>query len=409
MKYVIIGNSAAAAGAIAGIRSKDAKGEIVVISNERHFIYGRPLISYYLQGKTDLDNINYKPLDFYEKNNVQTMLGKTVIKIDKNNKKVILDSTEEVNYDKLLVSTGSSPFVPLIDGLDKVKNKFTFMSLDDATSLKTAVNKNTKVLILGAGLIGLKCAEGLLNLVSKITVVDISKRILSSILDEEGAEFVQKHIENNGVEFLLGKGVKSFAENEAVLDSGETVEFDVLVTAVGVKPNIDIIKEIGAKTERGIITNEYMNTGITDIYAAGDCTESYDITEEKNKILALMPNAYLQGECAGINMAGGSKTFSNAIPMNAIGFMGLHIITAGTYKGEIYSDCNQTQIKKLFYENNKLCGYILVGNVEKAGIYTKLIREQLPLDKINFNLICKKPTYFAFEKNYRSQCFGEVV
>jgi NAD(P)H-nitrite reductase large subunit len=126
-----------------------------------------------------------------------------------------------------------------------------------------------------------------------------------------------------------------------------------------------------------------------------------DISSGQNKIMALLPNAYIQGECAGINMAGGEKTFDKAIPMNAIGFFGLHMITAGNYTGETFSSVKDGGYKKLFYSDNKLNGYIIIGNVEKAGIYTSLIRERTPLDTIDFALVCEKPGLMAFTKEAR--------
>jgi len=122
--------------------------------------------------------------------------------------------------------------------------------------------------------------------------------------------------------------------------------------------------------------------------------------------MALLPNAYMQGECAGINMAHGNSSFDKAIPMNAIGFFGLHMITAGNYVGETYTQNEGGSYKKLFYSDNKLNGYIIIGNVEKAGIYTSLIRERTPLDSIDFALVCEKPGLMAFTKEDRMVKLG---
>jgi NAD(P)H-nitrite reductase large subunit len=136
--------------------------------------------------------------------------------------------------------------------------------------------------------------------------------------------------------------------------------------------------------------------------------------------MALLPNAYMQGECAGVNMAGGEKTFDRAIPMNAIGFFGLHMITAGNYTGDVYrgqiADNDEQRAnnkeqaancyKRLFYSDNKLNGYILIGDVDKAGIYTSLMRERTPLDTIDFALVCEKPGLMAFTKEDRMVKLG---
>lgn len=181
------------------------------------------------------------------------------------------------------------------------------MTLDDALELEEALSPEQKVLILGAGLIGLKCCEGIARRVQSVTVVDLSPRILSSILNEKAAAIVQKHIERQNVSFRLGQTVRQFRGNSAVLDNGEELVFDLLVLAVGVRPRTALIKEAGGACGRGILTDAYQKTSLEDVYAAGDCTESYDISAEQSRILALLPNAYRQGEAAGINMAGGAS------------------------------------------------------------------------------------------------------
>lgn len=408
MKYVIIGNSAAAAGAVEGIRSIDRASEITIISNEKHHIYSRPLISYYLCGKTDLQRMKYRPDDFYEKNACKCMLGETVTKIDSDAKCVILESGKSESYDKLLVATGSSPFIPAFKGLETVKEKYTFMSLDDALNLEKALGGDKKVLIVGAGLIGLKCAEGIKDRVGKITVIDLSEHILSSILDSKGSEMVMKHLENQGISFILGHTISEFKENIAVTDCGNEIDFDILVLALGVRPNTALLTEAGAKAARGVLTDSSMQTSVEDIYCAGDCCESNDVSNGQSRILALLPNAYRQGETAGICMAGGKAEFDRAIPMNAIGFFGLHIITAGSYYGEEYEKCDEGSYKKLFYDDNTLKGYIMIGNVEKAGIYTSLIQNKTPLSDIDFGLICEKPSLMAFSRKYRNEKLGGI-
>lgn len=407
MNYVIIGNSVAAVTAVSSIRENDKEGKITVISSENHHVYSRPLISYLLLGKVNEEKMKYRNDDFYKDNSCELLLGKTAKNIDNENKVVVLDDGKNIPYDKLLIATGSSPIIPPIEGLDSVKNKFSFMTLDDANAIQSVINKDSKVLILGAGLIGLKCAEGIANQVKKVTVVDMSDKILSSILDDNGAKIMQTHIESKGIEFILNKRATRFENNVAYLED-EKVEFDVLVLAVGVRANTSLLKDIGGEVNRGIIVNNKMETSINDIYAAGDCVELLDISSNENKVLALLPNAYMGGECAGSNMSGTDKTFNNAIPMNAIGFFGLNIITAGNYIGDdiIQKNCDNNKYKRLFYKDDNLCGYILIGDIDKAGIYTSLIREKTPLSSIDFELVCEKPTLLAFSKKERNKKLG---
>ena len=228
-KYVIIGNGVAAVGCIEGIRSVDKSGEITVISAEDHHVYSRPLISYYLEGKTDLQKMKYRGDGFYTENGCKVLYGKTAKSIDPDKKTVVLDGGEEAGYDELCVAAGSRPFVPPFEGLDTVDRKFSFMTLDDALSLEKALSKDSRVLIVGAGLIGLKCAEGIAERVKEITVCDLAGRVLSSILDDDCAAIVQKHLEDNGMKFLLSDSVTKFDKNTAYMKSGKTVGFDILV------------------------------------------------------------------------------------------------------------------------------------------------------------------------------------
>lgn len=408
MNYVIIGNSAAGIGAVEAIRKVDKQGKITVISDEKYHTYSRPLISYLLLGKTDVERMLYRDKNFYEQNSVELLAGEKAVSINPDKKYVMLESGKEVSYDKLLVATGSSPFVPPMKGLEKVECSQSFMKLDDAFRLQEELKEGSKVLIIGAGLIGLKCAEGI-SQKADVTLVDLADRPLSSILDDEAGALVRKHLENNGLKFRLGVSVAEFGPNEAELTSGEKIPFDVLVLAVGVKPNVSLVKDIGGETGRGITVDNKMQTSISDIYAAGDCTESVDVSDGKIKVMALLPNAYMQGECAGYNMAGEEQCFTKAIPMNAIGFFGLHIVTAGNCSGEVFekrATDNTPEYKKLFYSDNKLNGFIIIGDIARAGIYTSLVREKTPLDSIDFSLICEYPGLMAFSQEERNKKLG---
>ena len=406
MKYVIIGNSTAAVGCIEGIRSQDKTGPITVISDEPYPVYSRPLISYLLLGRTDEERMKYRPDGFYEKNGVKTLLGVKAVKIDTGKKEVLLADGTAEPFDRLLIATGSRPFVPPMDGLDTVEKKFSFMKLDDAKALGKALTPNTRVLIIGAGLIGLKCAEGIRHLVKSIEVVDLAGRILPSILDEDGSAMVRSFIEEQGISFTLGDSVAKFEGNLATLKSGKQISFDVLVVAVGVRPNTQIAADAGCRVGRGVAIDEHSATSVPGIYAAGDCCECHDITTGTDRILAILPNAYMQGETAGVNMAGGEKKFDKAIPMNAIGFFGLHIITAGNYDGDAWTEKSQSTYKKLVSKDNRLKGFILIGDVARAGIYTSLIREQTPLDTVDYDLLKQKPQLMAFTREERAVKLG---
>ena len=413
-QYVIIGNGVAAAGCIEGIRSTDTEGEITVISAEKHEVYCRPLISYYLEGKTDLTRMNYRAEDFYTKNGVRVIYGESATAINPDDSTVTVSDGTVLPYDAVCVAAGSSPFVPPMEGLDTVEKKYSFLTLDDALALEQAITPESRVLIVGAGLIGLKCAEGIQERVASITVCDLANRVLSSILDDECAALMKRKLEEHGIHFLLGDSVAKFEPDGsgsyvAHMKSGADAPFDVLVLAVGVRANIGLVKAIGGNVNRGIVVDDRMATSISGIYAAGDCAEGYDVTIGTNRVLAIFPNAYMQGHAAGVNMAGGEELFDCGMPMNSIGFFGLHAMTAGAYEGECYEETTPESIKRLYVKDDLLKGFLLIGCHESAGIYTSLIRNRTPLSEIDFELMKQGATTAAFSSENRRKKFGGVV
>ena len=408
--YLIIGNGTAAVGCIEGIRSVDNESSITVVSAENHHVYSRPLISYYLEGKTDLERMLYRPANFYEKNNVRLIYGKAA-KLDIRKRTVTLADKHKQAFDKVCICTGSSPFVPKFEGLDTVKKRFTFMTLDDSLALEKALTKDSRVLIVGAGLIGLKCAEGIAERVGSITVCDLADRVLSSILDSECAAVMQSHLEKHGIRFMLGDTAVRFDKNTAFMKSGAKVGFDILVLAVGVRAETSLAAQAGCEVDRGIVIDSEMQTTVADVYAAGDCSEGFDSSTGTQRVLAILPNAYMQGRCAGVNMAGGSSSLSDLIPMNSIGFFGLHCATAGAYPedAQVYEEKSVDSIRRLYVRNDKLAGFIVIGNVSRAGIYTSLVREKTSVEDVDLNELKKEPSLAIFSSEVRRKKLGGVV
>ena len=409
MKYVIIGNSAAGIACVEGIRSVDKEGEIAILSDEPFAAYGRPLISYYLLGATDRQRMLYRPDGFYERNKVRALLGVRAEKIDPAAQKVILRGGEELPYDKLLVATGSRPFEPPMEGIEGVKNKFNFMTLQDALSLEKVLSGQKKVLIVGAGLIGLKCLEGIFERVKSVSVVDMADRVLPGILDDAGAAVVRRALEKKGAKFYLADSVARFDGNTARLKSGKEIPFDILVVAAGVRPNAELVRDAGGEVSRGVVTDEKQHTSLKNVYAAGDCAESFDITSGARKVLALLPNAYRQGYAAGVNMAGGDAVFADAMPLNAIGFFGLHVLTAGSYEGEGFVQAEGDVYRRFFCKDGVLKGFILVNSPERAGIYTSLIRNKTPLAEVDLELLKTAPQLAAFPTTARERMLAREV
>ena len=407
--YVILGGSIAAVAAIEGIRSKDRKGEILVVGEEPCKAYGRPLISYFLLGETDLPRMDYRPETFYEENNVMLRLGVRAERIDPEEKTVTLSDGETIGYEKLLVATGSRPFDPPMEGIERVKERFHFMTKADALALDKALSSEKRGLIVGAGLIGLKCFEGIAARVKSVAIVDLAPRILPAILDETGAKMVQSALEARGAAFFLSDSVLRFEGNTAHLKSGKAVAFDLLVIAVGVRPNTELMKEAGGEVRRGIAVDECGRTSLPDIFAAGDCAESLDIASGTSKVLALLPNAAFQGRAAGVNMAGGKAKLDNAVAFNSIGFFGTHVMTAGVYEGEMYCERTERTYKALFTKDGLLKGFILINLPERAGIYLKLLKERIPLEAVDFEALKTSPAWSAFSPEAREANFAREV
>lgn len=409
MRYVIIGGSAAAIGCIEGVRSVDKTGEIILITGETEWNYSRPLISYLLEGKTTRDKMWCRPDSFFTRNGVTVKAGVLATALDAGDRTVRLSTGERLAYDRLLAATGSRPFVPPIPGLETVERTFCFQTLSDASALAEALWPESRVLILGAGLTGVKCAEGIRGLCAQIAIADLAPRVLPAVLDDTAAAMVQARMEEKGVRFYLNDSAAAFRGNTARLQSGTELEFDVLVTAVGVRPNTQLVADAGGAVDRGILVDGRCATTLPDVYAAGDCAQGYDAVSGEKRMLPLWPNAVLQGETAGINMAGGRADYTQGIALNASGVFGLHMITAGSYEGESFTVQRDGSYKRLVTADGVLKGVIMVGDVSRAGIYTDLIRKKKPLSEIDFDLIRESPQLMAFsQKDRRVQLGGEV-
>ena len=414
-RYVIIGNGVASIGAIEAIRKNDKTGSITVLADEKYPCYGRPLISYYLEGMTTRDKMDYRPAGFYAANNVKLVLGSPTDRIDAVSRKVWCGDSEYA-YDRLLIATGSSPVVPPTAGYEDVKRKYTFNKLDDALELEKVTDSTTRVLIIGAGLTGLKAAEGLYPRVKEITVVDMAPRVLPAVMDDESSGIIRSYLENKGIRFFLSDSVEKYCDGYALLKSGAEVDFDVLVTAVGVRPNTRLAESIGCVTERmtesgrpfrGIVVNDDQSTNVDGVYAAGDCSLSYDVPMGNTRPLFIQPNAYMQGETAGTYMSGGSREKREYLPVNAGGFLGLHVITAGAYDGEPITVRDGGSFHRFFIKDNRLRGFIQIGEYSRVGILTDLIRREADLEGVDLASLVRHPNLAALGMDYVHSVLGK--
>ncbi|MBR4766627.1 MAG: NAD(P)/FAD-dependent oxidoreductase [Clostridia bacterium] len=411
MKYVIIGASAAGLACAEQIRKEDKDGEITVLTKEKYLPYSRPSISYYLKGVVKENNMYLRKSSHYASEGIQTVTGAQVKAIDRKNK-TVKAGRKSYSYDKLCLCTGSKPFVPPMKNVDGKENALTFLDLESAKRIKQLANPRTRAVVIGGGLIGMKAAEGLSKICKSVDVVELAPRILPSILDEKSAKSVRKHIETEGhIKFHLEQTVTEAKSSgnritSVVLKNGDELACDLLILAVGVRPETELAEKCGLEVSRGIITDPAtMQTSDKNIYAAGDCTVSVDMLDGSRKIIALWPNAVNQGTAAGSQMAGGNITINKSYSVNAIDFYGLRICTCGLInaQGSAYSDKIIRiggSYKRLIFEGGHLVGYVLINSSENAGIYTNLIETETDLSTLSGS-IYETPDPFLFEKTDR--------
>ncbi|AEE96888.1 NAD(P)/FAD-dependent oxidoreductase [Mahella australiensis] len=413
MEYVIIGNSAAAVGAVEGIRQVDDAGNITVISEEPYYAYSRPLISYLLAGTVDDKKMAYRDAGFYEDNDVSLLLGVKAVSIDTAGKQVLLSDGKTVTYDRLLIATGGKPFVPPTKGSDK-KGVYTFIKRDDAEQLKAIAKPGKKAVVIGGGLIGLKAAEGLVKCGVSVTVVELADRILSTILDEQAAAMVQEVLEEHGINIILNNTVTEVIGDDrasgVILKNGDSIECDMIITAIGVRPNTDVVANTDISINRGIKVDDHMCSDINDVYAAGDVAEAYDIVYEDQRVTPIWPNAYIQGEVAGRNMAGDDVAFDGGFARNSIAFFGLPMITAGIIKptGDDYEVASVIQpdkkvYKKAVFKDNRLVGFIRLTDIDRAGILTGLIKDKIDVTAFKNKLLDEDFGFVYMPKSYRKE------
>jgi len=392
MDYLIIGNCAAGINAVEAIRGRDQKCKITVISDENYPAYCRCLISNYLAGTHQEENLLLRERNFYKDNSIELILNKKVESVKPENKRIVLSDGKELKYDKLLLATGSSPKLLGVEGEDK-DGVFGFRTLNDAKEISKLIPRTKKVLIFGGGLIGLKAGYALKQRGIDVEIIEKSPRILSQVTDNDSAEMVGRWLMENDIKIRTGLAPKKVLGNKKVegvlLDNEEKEDCQGIIIGIGVRPNIDLIKDSKIQTHWGVITNQYLQTNVENIYAGGDVAETTDLITGEPTINALWTAATEHGRIAGLNMAGERKKYPGSIAANSIDFFGLPIISLGYvrvkengYEEFVRRQPRMYQYKKIVLKDKKLVGAVLVGNIENAGVYLALIRRKVDISGI---------------------------
>jgi len=391
MKYVIIGNGIASIGAIEGIRKVDTENEILIIGAENAPAYGRPLISYLLAGKITPDRLALRPQEFYEKANVSLKLGTTVTGIDTAAKTVTTDKGEVIEFENLLIATGGIPFTPPIPGSDG-PDVYNFTNLAHAQTLISKAKEIKRAVVIGGGLIGLKAGESLFDRGVDVTILELSPRILSLAFDENAASLAGSRLAEVGLNVRCGVSAKEIQRDKegnlkgVHLTDGDFLQCDVVVIAIGVVPNYALAKDNGIEVDRGIKVDEHMRSSAEGVYAAGDVAQAKDLLFGEDRVIPIWTNAYNQGFCAGKNMTGANIEFTGSLAMNSISFYGLPTISVGTvnppegddaYETAVALDEKKKSYRKLVFKNDRLVGYVLVGDIDMAGMYTAFVKFQM--------------------------------
>jgi NAD(P)H-nitrite reductase large subunit len=417
MRYVIVGNSAAAVGAIEAIRQHDRGNSITVIADEPQHVYARPLVPYLLAGVVDETRMHYRPPDFYDRHRVKTMLGVEVVQVDPEEQCISLAGGETLPYDRLLIATGGRALVPPVSGSD-LEGVFTFTRWQDARRIERYIEAQSvkSALVVGGGLIGLKTTEALMARSIQVTVVELADRILSISFDRTASKLAESILRRAGTKVQTGTTVKEIVGRDgrvdhAVLRDGERVDCDLVVFAIGVRPNTGLIpEESGIHVNRGIVVDLRMCTSVPHVYAAGDCAEAHDLLLGARRPIAIWPLAYRQGHVAGSNMAGVKKEYAGGFPMNSVEVCGVPIISVGLTDPheskdgyEIMADCDREvpTYKKLVLRGRQLVGAICLGNIDRAGIYTGLIRDGVDITPFKDRLTSGSFGLISLPREYR--------
>ena len=419
--YLIIGNSASGLAAAESIRETDRKGRLVILTEEEYTNYSKPLITYYLAGKVSLENIYFKPASFYRDNDIELLTSTKARSIDTGKSEVITAGGQKIKYGKLLIASGGRPIVPRIkisskpgkaalpfDFIDSSNYRdaggiFTLTTLEDSIRIKNYIEKNEikSMTILGGGLIGLKSAEAFLEIGIKINIVELADRILASTFDNQASGIIENAIGSRGSRIYKNNTIDEiFTDSGKVcgyrLRDGRENDCDLLVMAIGVSPELGFIKEGAIETGCGIKVDQKMRTSADNVYASGDIVEGLDILHENNRNIAIWPLAVRQGNIAGSNMAGNTVDYEGGFFMNSVEILGVPSISMGVTNLTIQDDNtveikkdyrpNQNLYKKIVIKDNKIIGIIMVGNIERAGIYAGLIRNKIDLSSVKENI-----------------------
>ncbi len=397
MKYVILGASASGVNCAKTIRKLDPNGQITMVSKDEN-IYSRCMLHHVIGEKRSIEGINFVEEKFSENHKITWMKSVKAIKLNIIDKKVVLDNGETLEYDKLLIATGSSSFIPPVKNLREGKGIYGLRNIEDALTIKEEAKQVKDVVVLGGGLVGMDAVTGLLEHDINVSLVEMSDRILPMQLDKRSSSKYEKLFEKEGVRIYTCVSAEEVILDEenrvkAVrLSDGRLIGCEMIVVATGVRPNVDFIADNTITLDRGIVINCKGETNIEDVYSAGDVTGKSPI----------WPIAVKQGIVAAYNMVGERKEVEDFFSLrNSMNFLGLQTVSLGLIEtpDESYNISTQEyeeNYKKIIHKDGIIYGAMIQGDISYCGVLTHIIKNKFSISHIEKDI---------FDINY-SDFFG---
>jgi nitrite reductase (NADH) large subunit len=387
MKLVMIGNG------MAGVRTLEEllkiapdMYDIAVFGAEPHPNYNRILLSPVLAGEQTLDEIVLNPISWYAENNITLHLGKKVVEVDRRNRIVKAEDGTEEPYDRLLVCTGSNPFIPPIPGKD-LEGVIAYRDIHDTNTMIEAAAKYQHAVVIGGGLLGLEAANGLMLRGMRVTVVHLAPWLMERQLDDVAGKLLQQSLEARGLKFLIGAQTQALIGDKdgrvmaVQFKEGPEVPADLVVMAVGIRPNTELALKMGLycgpQSRGGIFVDDTMQT-VTDprIYSVGECTS------HRGTVYGLVAPLFEQGKVCATHLAQfGIGRYQGSLTSTKLKVTGIDLFSAGNFTGGegceeiVMSDPFGGVYKKLIIKDDKLVGACMYGDTVDGSWYFKLLRE----------------------------------
>lgn len=382
-KYVIIGNNIAGLTAVKTLLRYVDGAEITVISGEKHLPYTRVLLTHLIAGKVTRDQLNLVEKHYFSKNDIRLVKGVHVEHIDPENKLLFLENGEEICYQSVLVATGGSPFIPQRFQLsDSVLTGVR--TIEDVHKISRFTKNKQKIAVLGGGPVGVKLSSAVKAAGGFPEMIVSSPHILSQVADDEAASIIRGQMSKYGVDIKTGTDIKDIEKEDdgtvtlKFVDGTES-SYNLVVFCKGVQANTNIFGEM-IHYGRGLRVDRFMRTQFQDVYAAGDVSETYEISSKRYLIAATWPHAVQQGRVAAMNMSGNKLAYKGSLFRNAMEVFGLPFISIGAIKPmqkdnwDIEIENNMDSYCKKVYRDGILVGVQLVGDVINAGRFQAEIR-----------------------------------